>query len=93
MSSDKHISLETKRFIDTDSCRFYDSPTCSDVKIVVLNMFGMETVVIHAHRIILAAGSGYFNREHELAKKAVRYYTHQSCLLHSLTLSPIGSEG
>lgn len=66
MSSDKHISLETKRFIDTDSCRFYDSPTCSDVKIVLSNLFGTDTVVIHAHRVILAAGSGYFNRKHEV---------------------------
>jgi hypothetical protein len=55
----------------TESRRFYNSPECSDVKIK-LNIPYTEGVVVHAHWIILAAGSGYFKRKYEVG--IVRYH-------------------
>jgi len=45
--------------IDTESRRFYNSPTFSDIKL----KFPRSKIVIHAHKVILAAGSGFFKRK------------------------------
>jgi len=79
VSLDKHAPLDTRQFANTNSWRFYNSPTCSDVQIVLpacsvagnvlLGCSGFhlmlpgDILVIHAHRFILAAGSEYFSRK------------------------------
>ena len=51
--------------VNTEPRRFHNSPTCSDIKLR-LQLPRTEGIVLHAHKIILAAGSGYFNRKQEV---------------------------
>ena len=61
---------------DIDTCRLLNSKEFSDVHIKILGQG--DDFDVHAHKVILAAGSGYFQRELRLPKynvnpKSLRY--------------------
>jgi len=65
-------SVSVRIDVNTESRRFYNSPVCSDIKLKFSRLKG----VVHAHKVILAAGSGYFDRKHQVG--LVRYSSYSA---------------
>jgi hypothetical protein len=65
---------ETKPLSDTDPRRLYNIEEFSDMQLRFPRPNGRKRMTIHAHKAILAAGSGYFRRELKLPKYNVNHH-------------------